>query len=293
MEKKINFGVMTTYHGNIEDNFKKASDLGLDSFILTLMATKELKDEIISKAKDIKAMEEHYGVTISALWAGWGAPCIWNFYEGQSTIGLIPEAYRDRRIQLIDNASQIATTLGIEDVITHAGFIPENPNDPVYHTFIDMMKYYCNCVFKPRGTWFDFESGQETPVTLRRAIEDIGSGNCGINLDTANVILYGKANPVDAIKVFGEYVRCTHLKDGLWPTGGRSLGREVPIGEGEVDFPEVVRLLNEKKYKGHFTIEREISGEKQIEDILAAAKMIRAEADKYDWNFPEEETPAE
>lgn len=285
MSKKINFGVMTSYRGNIEENFKKAASLGLDSFIVNLMATDEAKKEMLSKAKEIKAMERDYGVKISALWASWGAPCIWNFYEGQNTIGLIPLAYRDRRMQLVDNATQVAAELEVEDVITHAGYIPENPYDPLYTSFVDMMHYYCNYVFKPRGTWFNFESGQETPVTLRRTIEDIGSGNVGINLDTANVILYGKANPVDALKVFGEYVRCTHLKDGLWPTDGRSLGHETPIGEGEVDFPAVVRLLNEKKYKGHFTIEREISGDKQIADILAAAEMIRAEADKYDWNF--------
>ncbi len=285
MTNKIKFGVMTGYRGNLEDNFKKAQSLGLDSFMLNLMATDEVRDEVIGRAKEIREMEETYGIEISALWAGWGAPCTWTFYEGQSTIGLIPEAWRDRRIHLIDNATQIASTLGVEDVVTHAGFIPENPNDPVYITFIDMMRYYCTHVFKPRGVWFDFESGQETPVTLRRAIEDIGTGNVGVNLDTANLILYGKANPVDAVRIFGEYVRCTHLKDGMWPTDGRNLGCETQIGEGMVDFPEVVRLLNEKKYKGHFTIEREISGEKQIEDILASAKMIRSEAAKYNWDF--------
>lgn len=285
MANKIKFGVMTGYKGNLEDNFKKAQSLGLDSFMLNLLATDEVRDEVIGRAKEIRAMEENYGIEISALWAGWGAPCTWNFYEGQSTIGLIPEAWRDRRIHLIDNATQIAAELGVQDVVTHAGFIPENPNDHTYITFIDMMKYYCTYMFKPRGVWFDFESGQETPVTLRRAIEDIGTGNVGVNLDTANLILYGKANPVDAVRVFGEYVRCTHLKDGMWPTDGRNLGVETPIGEGMVDFPEVVRLLNEKKYKGHFTIEREISGEKQIEDILSSAKMIRAEAAKYSWDF--------
>ncbi len=282
---KINFGVMTTYRGSIEDNLKKASSLGLDSLMLTVTPTEDVKNELISSADDIRAMCEHYGVSISALWSSWGNFGLWNFYEGQNTLGLIPIAFRDSRIQLIDNATQIAVSLGIEDVVTHAGFIPENPNDPIYTSFIDMMKYYCGCVFKPRGVWFDFESGQETPVTLRRAIEDIGTGNVGINLDTANVILYGKANPVDAIKVFGDYVRCTHLKDGFFPTDGKALGKHSPIGEGEVDFPEVIRLLNERKYKGHFTIEREISGEQQIKDILAAAKLIRAEAAKYDWDF--------
>ncbi len=284
---KINFGVMTHYTGNLEDNFKKAAELGMDSFIMTAMVTDSLKKEMIEKAPEIKAMSANYGVKISAIWAGWGAPCIWNFYEGQNTIGLIPMATRDRRMQYMVNAAEVACELDVQDIITHAGYIPENPYDPLYTSFINMMNYYVDFVFKPKGIYFNFESGQETPVTLRRAIEDIGGQNLGINLDTANVILYGKANPVDALKVFGKYVRCTHLKDGFWPTDGRSLGRETAIGSGEVNFAEVVRLLNENKYKGHFTIEREISGEQQTADILAAAKMIRGLADAYNWDFEE------
>ena len=64
-----------------------------------------------------------------------------------------------------------------------------------------------------------------------------------MNLDTANLILYGKANPVDALDVFGRYVRGVHAKDGLYPTNGSELGREVPIGEGKVDFPILISKL--------------------------------------------------
>lgn len=289
MSNKINFGVMTNYLGNLENNFKQAAELGLDSIMMTTMFTDYIRDDVIKKADDIKAMMSHYGVTISALWAGWGEPAIWNFYEGQDTLGLIPIPFRDRRIRLICNAATVAQKLGVHDVITHAGFMPENPNDPLYTSFINMMRYYCEYHFKPRDVFFDFETGQETPVTVRRAIEDIGTGNCGINLDTGNLICYGKANPVDAIKIFGQYVRCTHLKDCVWPKSGRKLGGERKLGEGDVDFPEVIRLLNEHKYKGHFTIEREIEGPQQNADILEAATFIRAEAAKYNWDFKEEE----
>ncbi len=284
---KINFGVMTQYKGNLEDNFKKAADLGMDSFILNACVTDDLKKEMLERAAEIKAMSANYGVKISAIWAGWGAPCYWNFYEGQNTIGLIPMAFRDRRIHYMVNAAEVACELDVQDVITHAGFIPENPYDPLYTSFVNMMYYFIDNQFKPKGVYFDFETGQETAVTLRRTIEDIGLPNVGVNLDTANLILWGKGNPVDGLKVLGKYVRCTHLKDGFWPEDSKFHGKESPIGQGEVNFPEVIRLLNENKYKGHFTIEREISGDQQKVDILAAAKMIRGLADQYDWDFKE------
>ncbi|HOL08421.1 MAG TPA: TIM barrel protein, partial [Methanomassiliicoccaceae archaeon] len=90
----------------------------------------------------------------------------------------------------------------------------------------------------------------------------------------ANVILYGKGNPVDALDVFGQYVRGLHLKDGEFPTDGRHLGQEKPMGEGKVDFPAVLGKLKALGYRGHLTIEREISGPQQIEDIRKAMALL-------------------
>ena len=122
---------------------------------------------------------------------------------------------------------------------------------------------YC----KQNGQNFRYETGQETPITLVRAIKDVGLDNQGVNFDVANLILYGKANPVDAVEIVGPYVQGVHAKDGLWPTGPRNLGKEVPIGQGKVDFPRVIRRLKELNYRGAITIEREISGPQQMEDI--------------------------
>lgn len=93
-------------------------------------------------------------------------------------------------------------------------------------------------------------------------------------LDTANVILYGKANPVDMLRILGGYVCDVHIKDGKWPTDGWKLGQETPVGEGDVDFAEVIRRLRALNYDGALTIEREIEGEKQIQDVLAAKKLL-------------------
>ena len=93
-------------------------------------------------------------------------------------------------------------------------------------------------------------------------------------MDTANLILYGKANSADAITVFGKYVMDTHIKDGLYPTDGKKLGHEVKVGEGMANIPEVLKRLKEVGYTGNLIIEREISGEKQIADILHAKKYL-------------------
>ena len=216
---------------------------------------------------------EKYDITITAFWCGWTGPVVWNFYEGQETLGLVPTAYRHQRMNEILSGAQFAKSLGVRTIVTHVGFLPENPYDPHYPALLVCLRKIAETL-KADGQDFLFETGQETPVTLLRTIEDIGFDNVGVNLDTANVILYGKANPVAAVDVFGKYVRGVHCKDGLYPTNGRDLGKEVKIGEGKANLREVIRKLYHLGYKGTLTIEREIEGEQQDLDIIEARDLL-------------------
>ncbi len=75
---------------------------------------------------------------------------------------------------------------------------------------------------------------------------------------------------MDALDVVGKWVKGVHAKDGLFPTDPKKLGEEVPIGQGKANFPVIIKRLRELGYKGALTIEREISGPKQIEDVKKA-----------------------
>jgi len=198
----------------------------------------------------------------------------WDFYDGPLTIGLIPRETRAARIAHIKAAADFAVRCDIPAVQTHAGFIPENPNDPVYKEAVAAMREVVEYCGRYRQD-FRYETGQETPTTLVRAMHDVGLTNQGVNFDLANLIMYGKANPVDAIEVLAPYIQGIHAKDGLWPTNPRELGAEVPIGKGKVDFPRIVERLKQIHYRGAVTIEREVSGPRQIEDVRAAAKYLR------------------
>lgn len=223
----------------------------------------------------LKNLIEENGITISAFWCGWEGPCVWNFYDGQITLGLVPPEYRTMRIKNLCDGADFARKLGVKNVVTHMGFIPENPNDTQFAPFCVAVRQVAEHL-KKNGQYLLFETGQETPVTMLRCFEKVGCDNLGVNLDTANVILYGKANPVDALDVFGKYVMNIHAKDGLYPTNGHDLGREVRIGDGKVDFKALFKRLHELKYDSFVTIEREIEGEQQTEDIRYAKKYLES-----------------
>lgn len=224
------------------------------------------------EAKLAKALEK-YQIEATSVVVGGPGKEVWDFYGGPLTVGLVPRETRAARVAQIKKASELAKRVGVPAVQTHAGFIPENPNDPVYAETVATLKEvvgYC----RKNGQNFRYETGQETPITLVRAMRDVGLDNQGVNFDLANLILYGKANPVDAIEILGPYVQGIHAKDGLWPTNPKELGQEVPIGQGKVDFPKIVARLKEMKYPGAVTIEREISGPQQMEDVRGAKEFL-------------------
>ncbi len=225
-------------------------------------------------ADNVIKTADRAGVRICGFWAGWPGPAEWNFKAGPTTLGLMPKRYRQKRIKVLKKWADFAQQVGSPSIITHCGFIPENITDPNYQQVVDAIKEvseYC----KRKKLEFWFETGQETPVVLLRTIERIGTDNLGINLDPANLLMYGKGNPIDALSVFGKYVRNIHIKDGLCPTDGENLGREVPVGSGMVRYPEFISKLKEIGFNKELIIEREIEGEQQIKDIQKTIKDLK------------------
>lgn len=264
-------GVLVDLNDRIEASIERVSSLGLRSCQLCNWNTALYTPEMAQRVRE--ACDAH-DVRVSTLWAGWSGPKVWNLVEGPLTLGLLPEEFRAQRVEDLKRGGDFAELIGVSQIATHAGFIPENPNEPGYSGMIDALREVAE-YYGAKGQFLLFETGQETPVTLKRAFEDIGRDNLGVNLDPANLMMYGKANPVDALGLLGPYVMDVHVKDGGYPTTGRELGLEYAVGKGKVDFCALIKTLrDEYHFDGALTIEREISGEEQTRDILTAKAYL-------------------
>jgi L-ribulose-5-phosphate 3-epimerase len=254
--------------GTSEAAIKHVHDLGIPTCQI-------FYDELnLREVAPLMAALKKYGVEVTAVSEHNPGPRIFDFYDGPRTIGIVPPEYRRARVDALKLAADFAHACNVPSIHTHLGFIPEDPNDPTYAVAIATIKEVAqHC--KDRGVMLLCETGEETPITMLRMIQDVGSGNVFVNLDTANLILYGKGNPVDAMDVFGHLVRGTHMKDGLFPTGPRVLGKEVAIGKGRVDFPTLFKRLKEVNYAQTITIEREIEGPQQTADILQSKLFLQ------------------
>jgi sugar phosphate isomerase/epimerase len=209
-------------------------------------------------ANKLTATLENYKIKVTSLICGGPGVDKYTFTDGPSTIGLVPRETRAVRAERLKNGMDFCKAAGIPAIQTHFGFIPENPKDVLYGEFVETMKPLGEYALK-NGIDIYFETGQETPITLLRAILDIGTGNLFVNYDTANLIMYGKSNPVDGLKVLGKYVRSLHAKDGIYPTNPYELGNEVPIPTGDVDFPAVISSLKKLNFQGSIIIEYELA----------------------------------
>jgi L-ribulose-5-phosphate 3-epimerase len=270
MLEKLKLGVIVGVSAEPEAAVAKVRSLGLPTLQASCGPQVYRSDEARDRLKRTCADN---GVEVSTVWAGLPGPAVWNFIEGPATIGLVPPEYRAERTRALCDAAAWAAGLGAPSITTHCGFIPADPKDPNYLGTVAALKEVAAACRENRVEFW-FETGQETPITLLRTIEDIGTDNLGINLDPANLLMYGNANPVDALDVFGAYVRGVHAKDGEYPTNGRELGHEKPMGEGRVNFPVLVPKLKSLGFQGALTIEREISGDQQVADIKRAIAIL-------------------
>ncbi len=256
----------------LEEDFKRVKELG---FCVCQLSGGKPEMFTAANAETIKKLAQKYAVEISAVGCSWGGPREWDLVRGPVTIGLVPPAYRLEGINALKKCADFVRSIGIANIICHAGFIPNNPNNPEYMGVVcalrEVARYCQKC-----GVYFLFETGQETPVTLLRTIEDIACENVGINLDPANLLMYGMGNPIDALDVFGKHIRHVHGKDGLCPPDGRHLGKEMPLGQGKVNYPALIAGLKAIGYDRYIIIEREISGAEQVRDIQAAKKLLES-----------------
>ena len=271
-QEKITIGVIQYDFSDIDKSFKELHELGFGSCQLNYQ-----KGMDKAFAEKLKAASQKHQIKVTTVVAVPGH-CVWNFRQGPATIGLVPEEGREEKMRAYQEMIDFCVMAGVPAMHSHFGFIPEDPSSEQYKSFIGVMKELAGYA-KERNIMVYFETGQETPTTLIRAIHDIGMDNVFINCDLANLVMYGKANPLDAVKQFGTLIKEFHAKDGTYPTDPYELGAEVSIPTGEVDFPAVIAELKKLNFQGSVTIERELGGS-QRDYIIKTRQYLQNLLDK-------------
>lgn len=192
------------------------------------------------------------------------------------TGGLRPDATWQDNLRAAEGNAVLAARFGLPLVSFHAGFLPQQPGDPLRAVMIDRLKQVAE-IFASRRCRVAFETGQESAATLAEHLEGLhaaGGTNAGVNFDPANMILYGMGDPIEALKRVAKHIAQIHLKDATPTKTAGTWGAETPLGKGAVDWRAFFQTVKQTGIRCDFMIERE-AGDERIEDINAAAAMAR------------------
>lgn len=253
---------------------RECQELGIETLHLGLNALVEMPGtERTAALREFKQMP----IPVSAGMIAFPHEDYGNLAKIRATGGLVPDHFYTERLDRVLHAAQICHDLGLKLLSTHAGFIPEN-HDPSFPKFKDRIEHLLS-ILAPLGVTLLFETGQETAATLSGFLIQLDPQQVGINFDPANMLLYGKGNPLEAIVTLRPWVRHVHIKDALCtrpaPTDPDAWrGHEVRAGTGDAHLPQLLPLLAQLGYTGPLAIEREF-GDHRRHDIEQTLTLLR------------------
>lgn len=189
------------------------------------------------------------------------------------TGGVGPDDTWERNLAAAEVNARITADLGLPLVTFHAGHLP-GPADPGRPRILERIGRIA-APFLGRGIRVGLETGQEDPDTLLGVLLDLAQQRIGVNFDPGNMLLYGTGDPVEALDLLADHVLQLHIKDAVPATALGQWGTETPAGAGAVDWGALFDVVRGRGLKVDLVIERE-SGDRHLEDIRAAAAMVRA-----------------
>jgi L-ribulose-5-phosphate 3-epimerase len=247
-------------HNNPFEIFQTLEETGLTHLHLGLVAANLFRDPIaqnnwIVSCTMLAFPQEDYS-TLDSI---------------RETGGIVPDDCWAVNRALVENAIEKTAEMGVEFLSFHAGFI-DHHDAGGYKKFCARLRTLANAA-QAHGIALLLETGQETANDLRSCLEDLNHPMLGVNFDPANMILYDKGDPIEAVRILAPYIKHVHIKDAVKSPVPGEWGTEVPWGDGEVDCKKFIQTLDEIGYTGALAIERE-AGDTRGADIKLAAKRL-------------------
>jgi sugar phosphate isomerase/epimerase len=189
------------------------------------------------------------------------------------TGGVRADEHWEANLATAARCAALSRQLRIPLVSFHAGFLPPQKTDPLRSIMLERLRQIVS-VFAGAGVRTAFETGQETADTLLACLHELDRPGAGVTFDPANMILYDHGDPIEALRRLAPFVQQIHIKDAQRTARPGTWGNEVPVGQGDVSWPEFFETYHEKKIGCDLIIEREAGG-RRLEEISAAVHLVR------------------
>jgi len=221
---------------------------------------------------DTEKLFRDHGITIVSGMVG----CLGEDYSTLDSIrltgGIAPDATWEQNLKNIRAGAALAKKMGLKLVTFHAGFLPADEAHPTFAKMLRRLDEVAD-IFMVQNILLGLETGQETASELATLLHKLNHPNIGVNFDPANMILYDKGDPVQALHTLAPWIRQVHIKDAKRTTVPGTWGEEVPVGTGEVDWRAFFSTFKHVIFNVNLAIEREY-GNARIPDIRTARDVV-------------------
>ena len=197
-------------------------------------------------------------------------------------------AERQRGSEVVARAMEIAKSLGAPGVLVIPGYVGK-----MWDVATDQVNY-CDAYERTRSALQKLSTQAETlevslmvepiwnmfllsPLEMRQLIDEVGSPNCGVLLDTGNVTLCGFAE--QWIHILEDRIREIHMKDFRRQVG--NIDGFVPLLAGDVNWPEVTAAARAVGFEGYWIAEQfpyTHHGDTILKHTLTAMERILGDA---------------
>jgi hexulose-6-phosphate isomerase len=253
LKKAVKYAMIRT-KGTIRDKFELIKRLGFLGVEIDSPGAPDLKEA--NKAQEATGIKIH-GVIDSVHW--------------RDTLSSPDEKVRARGLAALVKALEDAKTVGADTVLLVPGVVNkeatyeqcwERSQAEVRKALPQAEKLGVKIAIEV--VWNDFLT---KPEQLIQYVDQFKSPHVGAYFDCSNMIKYG-VKPGDWIRQLGKRMLKFDFKGYSKAKGW------VPIGEGDEDWPDVLKALDEVGYRGWATAEVAGGGEKELKDVADRMNRI-------------------
>ena len=296
---------------NLEEICKLASEMGYEGLEIATWGQLNVRKAATDSeyVKEIKSTLDKYNLGCWAIGAHLTGQCVGDTWDERldgfapSELAGKPDEIRGWAIEEMKYTARAAKAMGVNIVTGFMGSpiwkmwysFPQTTEEMVDKGYEKIKELWspifdvfdeCNIKFAlevhPTEIAFDY-------YTTKKLLEVFDyRKTLGINFDPSHLIWQG-VNPGIFLHDFVEKVYHVHIKDTKINLNGRNgiLGSHITFGNycrgwnfvspghGNVDFDEIIRILNEKGYNGPLSIEWEDSGMERVFGATEACEFTK------------------
>ncbi len=158
----------------------------------------------------------------------------------------------EARVDALKATMRMAHALGASIVPFSVGHIPTEDELPTaWNTLVEVLSDL-GAYGQHVGALLAADTGAQSPEDLPRLIEALPQHALGVALNPASLTGHGH-DAAAAAQQFGAMVYHVYAGDALYDPAARH-GEQTTLGRGMVDYPALLGALEERGYRGHFTI---------------------------------------